>query len=46
MTSVGTRTAQAAISPREEAIEWVKMMWVREAGAESGEGRRERLTPS
>jgi hypothetical protein len=47
ITSVGTRTAQAAISPREEAREWVRIMWVRDWGSgEPGGGRRARLTPS
>lgn len=50
MTSVGTRTAHAAISPREEAREWVRIMWERDWGfvlllADWG-GSKVRLTPS
>ncbi|KEY78448.1 hypothetical protein leprecan [Aspergillus fumigatus] len=46
-TSVGTRTAHAAISPIEEASECVMTMWERVAAvSEPAGGRRERLTPS
>lgn len=48
ITSVGTRTAHAAISPSEEATECVRMTWVRDGEWESEgvSGRNERLTPS